>query len=117
KGGDLIPLFAKQVLEANPNLHLLIGGRGPLENNLKEATENASWSNRLHWLGWESDGRRAMAASDFCFLLSREESFPQVLLEASALGLPWIAPGVGGIPDLVAAGAVGTLFEAGNPGS
>src|SRR5262249_53352979 len=59
---------------------------------------------------WQDDPVRFLSAIDFFWLLSREESFPQALLEASAAGLPWVAPDVGGVRELLDGGAAGLLY-------
>lgn len=100
KGADLIPSFAEILLPRHPNLHLVIGGVGPLEKFLKEETSGKPWSTRLHWRGWVEDTPTFLSSLDLFWLLSREESFPQTLVEASAAGLPWAAPDVGGIREL-----------------
>lgn len=112
KGAEKIPAFADAVLKAHPNLILLIAGTGPLEQRLKEATKG--WHDRLRWLGWQDDTVQFLSSLDFFWLLSREESFPQALLEASGMALPWIAPDVGGIRELLESGAAGLLYPAGD---
>jgi glycosyltransferase involved in cell wall biosynthesis len=114
KGADLIPAWAENVLTQWPALHLLVGGVGPLAQKLKASTANKPWSPRLHWLGWQEDRQTFLRALDFFWLLSREESFPQSLVEASSAGLPWIAPEIGGVPELLAAGATGFLYKPGD---
>jgi glycosyltransferase involved in cell wall biosynthesis len=112
KGAEKIPAFARHLLAADPHLILLIGGTGPQEARLREETRDLG--GRLRWLGWQEDTVRFLSALDFFWLLSREESFPQALLEASAMGLPWIAPDVGGVHELSKNGASGVLCETGS---
>jgi glycosyltransferase involved in cell wall biosynthesis len=107
KGAEKIPAFARKLLNADPRLVLVIGGSGPLESRIKDETRDLG--DRIRWMGWQEDTVRFLSALDFFWLLSREESFPQALLEASAMGLPWIAPHVGGIHELLDAGASGIL--------
>ncbi len=110
KGADYILPFARKILAQHPEMHLVVGGVGPLENQLRAQSLQESWSERLHWLGWVEDTPAFYAALNFFWSLSREESFPQSLLEASVMGIPWLAPEIGGVPDLMAAGAPGTLY-------
>jgi len=112
KGAEKIPEFARRLLNANPKLILLIGGTGPMEANLKQ--ETLELAPRLRWLGWQDDTARFLSSLDFFWLLSREESFPQALLEASAAGLPWMAPDVGGVHELSEGGACGKVFPTQN---
>ncbi|MFA5974723.1 MAG: glycosyltransferase [Elusimicrobiota bacterium] len=112
KGAELIPDFASALLSAEPRLHLLVGGTGPLEPELKQRTSHHPWSNRLHWLGWENRISRFYSAIDFFWSLSREESFPQTLLEASAMGVPWMAPDVGEISALAGFGEGHIVYPA-----
>jgi glycosyltransferase involved in cell wall biosynthesis len=113
KGAEKIPAFARDLLSADPKLILLIGGTGPLEDRLKEETKDLG--DRIRWMGWQDNAVRFLSTLDFFWLLSREESFPQALLEASAMGLPWTAPNVGGVHELADAGACGVLSASNNP--
>jgi glycosyltransferase involved in cell wall biosynthesis len=108
KGAEKIPAFAEILLSKFTNLILLVAGDGPLEESLR--AKALKWQGRVRWMGWQNDSVRFLSALDGFFLLSREESFPQALLEASGAGIPWIAPNVGGIPELSQAGAVGKLY-------
>ena len=115
KGADRIPKFAAQVLTSRADLHLIFGGTGPLAKPLQKAIEGKPWANRLHWVEWEENTPRFLSAIDFFWSLSREESFPQSLLEASGLGVPWIAPQVGGTAELLETGTGGLIYSTTNP--
>jgi glycosyltransferase involved in cell wall biosynthesis len=109
KGAEKIPAFAQSLFRQYPALHLIIGGNGPLEESLR--TQTRAWGDRLRWDGWRENSAQFLSALDFFWLLSREESFPQALLEASGVGIPWIAPDVGGVRELRDAGACGILYS------
>ncbi len=110
KGADFIPRFAEPLLKAFPQLHLLVGGTGQLARSLRDQMTGKTGAERLHWVGWQDDTPTFLSACDFFWSLSREESFPQTLVEASIMGLPWVAPDVGSVSDLIQAGAAGTLY-------
>jgi glycosyltransferase involved in cell wall biosynthesis len=54
----------------------------------------------------------AYSSADVFVLPSREDNFPNVLLEAMACGTPTVAFGVGGIPEIVRPGITGLLATA-----
>jgi glycosyltransferase involved in cell wall biosynthesis len=110
KGSDFIPDFARRLLSDIPYLHLVIGGVGPLESTLKKALNGTAYETRVHFTGWVDNTVEFLSACDFFWSLSREESFPQTLVEASALGLPWIAPDTGGVAELLFKGSVGQIY-------
>lgn len=109
KGANLIPAFATKILSQNRDLYLIIGGGGPLESTLKK--ETAKFRDHIRWVGWENNAQGFLSACDFFWSLSREESFPQTLVEASAVGLPWVAPDVGDVRELIKCGASGLMFK------
>jgi glycosyltransferase involved in cell wall biosynthesis len=113
KGAEKIPAFAKALLERYPQLILMVAGNGPLDRQLKEQTK--VWGDRVRWVGWQEDPVEFLSSLDFFWLLSREESFPQALLESSAVGLPWVAPDVGGVRNFRDAGACGFIYSPQDP--
>ncbi len=115
KGADCIPDFAERVLTARADVHLIVAGVGPLEAKIRMQVKGTSWGARLHLIGWEENAPRFLSAIDFFWSLSREESFPQSLLEASGLGVPWIAPMVGGTEELLASGTGALTYPTSNP--
>ncbi len=108
KGAEKIPAFADALLKAHPRLILLVAGAGPLASQLEKQTRH--WKDRIRFVGWQENSAEFLAGLDFFWLLSREESFPQALLEASGMSLPWVAPDIGDIRELLQAGAAGLLY-------
>jgi glycosyltransferase involved in cell wall biosynthesis len=111
KGADLIPLYAAALLGSAPSVHLAVAGVGPLSDRLKQQLASAEYRDRVHWLGWHDNVPEFLSSCDFFWSLSREESFPQTLVEASAMGVPWVAPDTGGVGELAQNGAIGRLFR------
>jgi glycosyltransferase involved in cell wall biosynthesis len=63
----------------------------------------------VQFRGGVSDTRPVYHESAVCVLTSDHEGTPNVLLEAMASGLPVVASGVGGVPDIVRDGQTGFL--------
>jgi len=84
---------------------LLCAGEGPLLADLEQQTERLGLMDRVRFLGPRSDVDWLLSASDLVTLASDREGLPMAVLEAMAAGLPVVATRVGGLPELVMAGA------------
>ncbi len=62
-------------------------------------------------LGWRRDLRAIYADLDVVVISSRNEGTPVSLIEAMAAGVPVVSTAVGGVPDLLQAGALGALVS------
>jgi glycosyltransferase involved in cell wall biosynthesis len=93
--GGLVQRFPER------NLHLLIGGTGPLEDELKRAAGERDITNRVHFLGLVDDLPGFYADIDMAILSSDNEGTPVTLIEAMAAGKTVVAPDVGGIADVL----------------
>lgn len=76
-------------------------GSGPLRRSLEERAASLGIAGRFRWHGLVRDMGRLMRALDVLVLSSRSEGTPIVLFEAMAAGIPVVATGVGGVPDVV----------------
>jgi glycosyltransferase involved in cell wall biosynthesis len=56
-----------------------------------------------------------MSLASVLLLTSEKEGMPNVVMEAQLLGLPVVAPCVGGVPDLVEDGRGGALVNSDDP--
>lgn len=112
--GDLISAF-KVASAQNPDLRLLVVGRGSLLPSLLRLVSTLSLEEKVIFAGAASDELlpRYYAACDFAILPSRDrsEGFGLVLLEAMASGRPVIGSMVGGITDVIRQGETGILVE------
>lgn len=86
-----------------PNLLLLIAGTGPLQPALE--AHAASRGVTVRFLGFLSDVQPVLDAADLFALPSLCEACPYAVLEAMAAGLPVLGSDVGGVSELIAAGA------------
>lgn len=86
----LIRVFAS-LAERHPHWRLDIWGEGPMRASLQEQIAASGLSERILLAGRTSEPWQAMAQADAFAMTSAVEGFPNVLLEAMALGLPCVA--------------------------
>ncbi|NOH45050.1 glycosyltransferase family 4 protein [Vibrio cyclitrophicus] len=68
---------------------------------LKSLAIDLGVSERVHWVGFQDDPTRYYEKADLLLMLSKNEAFPFVVLEAMAQGVPVVAVPVGGVPEAV----------------
>jgi glycosyltransferase involved in cell wall biosynthesis len=110
-----------RVLAAQPDARLLLVGdnQEPDEckkyyNQLCRLAGALGIERNVIWTGFRSDVPALMSAMDVSVLATRSEGFPLTLLEAMSLGRPVVSARVGGIPEMIADGENGLLYEAGD---
>ncbi|WP_419177004.1 glycosyltransferase family 4 protein [Desulfosediminicola sp.] len=91
---------------------ILIEGDGPLKNELVDFVEQNGLTQWVTFVGNEKNIVDFMAVLDVLVLPSvQDEDFPNVILEAMALGKPVIASRLAGTPEQVVDGLTGFLVE------
>lgn len=80
-------------------VHIRIAGAGPDRAHFEELARNAGAHVRVEFLG-AMPAREAFRLARTVVMPSWNESFPYVVLEAAAAGMPLIATRVGGIPEI-----------------
>ena len=83
------------------NCHSLICGTGPKESFLKRLSVELNISERVHFLGYRTDMKDIMSASDIFVMPSFREGVPRSILEAMDLKLPCVGSRTRGISDLI----------------
>lgn len=111
KGVDLL-LDALSALNRTRAVTATIAGAGPDGEKLKARAHDLGLSNQVVFTG-ALPARTAFTLGRIMVVPSRAESFPYVVLEAAAAGLPLISTSVGGIPEITS-GTATRLIEAGS---
>lgn len=110
----LIGAFA-QVLRVNPKAKLVIVGAGPSDRDIDEQLSRLGIEDSVVRVGRiERDilmKENYPLLGDVFVTASKTENQPVSLLEAMAFGLPMIGPRAKGIPELVAHGEDGLIFD------
>jgi len=103
--GHLVLLEALQDLMARGigDFSLEIIGDGPERGSLEAFIRQHDLASRVHLAGWQPTTRirAALERTDVFVLPSFAEGIPVVLMEAMASGVPCVASGVNGIPELI----------------
>jgi glycosyltransferase involved in cell wall biosynthesis len=110
KGPDKFIKAAQLILSRRPSVHFALAGAGPMETDLKLAIENAGIGKRVHLAGVWNQPQQVYNALDLMLHTSRADAMPLVILEGLACGVPIVAIGVGGIPELIETGETGVLI-------
>jgi phosphatidylinositol alpha 1,6-mannosyltransferase len=97
---------------ALPGVKLAVTGGGPMEEELRAALPSAAFLG----MRYGADLARIYASLDVFVHTGPFDTFGQTIQEASASGLPVVAPASGGPVDLVDDGATGYLISPGEPG-
>lgn len=107
KGPDLFVETARRGGPDSPWRFVWIGRIDPaIERWLAHDIEAGGLADRVRLLDSEADLAPIFLAADAFLLTSREDPFPNVVLDAMSVGLPVIAyEGAGGAPEVLAEGA------------
>lgn len=86
---------------SNHDIQYIICGKGPEEENLAALAQNLGVSEKIHFLGFRSDIKELLGASDIFLFTTKQEGLPRSMMEAMASGLPCIASRIRGNTDLL----------------
>jgi glycosyltransferase involved in cell wall biosynthesis len=106
-------LEACRLLETN--FRLMMVGDGELRGKMEQFVARNNLRYKVTFTGERNDIPEILAASDILVLDSRWEGLPLIIIEAQIAGLPVVASGVGGIPELIEDGVTGFIVPPRNP--
>lgn len=91
---------------------------GPLEPELdpidKDVLDLINTHKKIKWVGYQSDVRPFLAVSDALAFASYREGFPNVVLQAGAMGLPSIVTDINGCNEIILEGKNGLIVPSQN---
>lgn len=111
KRPDLWVDAAARLARQRPDFRFLLVGDGPMRTDLIDRVSRDGLADRFVFAGYRRDTMAALCAMDAFLLTSRKEGLPNVLIEAQALGVPVIAPDVGGAAEAFIPGESGVLLD------
>ena len=108
-----IPLIFKK----RKDLEFLIGGDGPLFDEIKKELKNSGLNDKVELTGWipHEELRDYLNELKLVVLPSYTEGLPTLMLEAMACRTPVLATPVGAIPDIIKDEETGFILENNNP--
>lgn len=115
KDHELFLNAAAHLAQQKRNVHFLLVGEGPLRSAILRQARRLKLRRQLTLASTAEVSASWYAAMDLVVLCSRNEGFPNALLEAMAAGRPVVASAVGGIPELVEDGVTGQLITSRDP--
>lgn len=112
----LLLAAVRALVERGVDFHLKIAGDGKLRADLEAQITASGLASHVTLLGWQSQEQviALLRAARALVLSSHDEGLPVAIMEAFALGVPAIAPDVGGVCELVESGASGWLVPRGD---
>ena len=110
KGTDrLEPLLRELAGEAN--LQVLVIGEGLSEPEFAKELKRRLASRQVRFLGLRTRMKEIYQELDVLFVPSRQDPLPTVIIEAALSGVPVVGARNGGIPEMIAEGKNGYLFD------
>jgi glycosyltransferase involved in cell wall biosynthesis len=95
------------ISKRRPDVRFVMIGDGPLRERARQRAAACGLGDRIVMPGNEKDTAVAIAAMDVFLLTSRLEGFPNVLVEAQALGVPVVTTDGGGAAETLIQGKTG----------
>lgn len=101
KGFDILIEAAAILVQKGASAGFVVAGEGSGRADLVSKIKRLGLSGKFILLGWQADIAGFLAQIDVFVMPSRSEGCPIALIEALAAGLPCVASGVGGIPEVL----------------
>lgn len=107
---QILPLLKSLRHDRQRNVRLTLVGDGPTRSSCEQLARDLDIADRVTFAGALHDVVPHLDAADIFVHLPAFETFGIVLAEAMARGLPILAAGLGGIPEVVENGQSGLLI-------
>ena len=108
---ELVSAF-QRLHQAYPNTRLVLVGpfEEQLDPVLPETRQMIEQHTAIEWMGWQDDIRPFLVASEVFVFPSYREGFPNVVLQAGAMGLPCIVTDINGSNEIISEGINGCII-------
>lgn len=108
---------ALPIIIKSHDIRVMIGGSGPLFDEVKTYLKDAGISEFVDLLGWihHDELPKYLCSLRLLIIPSFTEGLPNIMLEAMASGTPVLATPVGAIPDIIIDKKTGFIMENNSP--
>lgn len=114
KGHRFLLQVLPDILAETPNVYVLILGKGPNEQVLREQVTSLNLTERVIFAGFQTDVEKLLPQVDVVVHPALMEGLGVALLQASACAVPIVASNAGGMPEIVHDGENGFLMAPGD---
>ena len=114
KGFDILIRAADRLLREGHDFEVWIVGEGDQRDPLQTLINELGRADRIRLRGYCANPCEIYEAMDIYALSSLREGFPNVVLEAMAMGIPVAATRIAGVPRLIRDGENGLIVEPGS---
>lgn len=106
-----------KILKERHDLEFLIGGNGPLFDEIKNELKNNGSYDKIKLIGWIPHDELPDYLNELKLVIlpSYTEGLPNIMLEAMACGTPVLATPAGAISDIIKDGETGFIMENNSP--
>lgn len=113
KGIHILINAIKIIKDDQPDLVLIIAGRGPMEETLVSLVKSLKLNDRVLFVGYldKISLKKLYHKADLFVLPSLSEGFPRVILEALASGTPCLVSDIGANRGVIGDGIVGFMAK------
>jgi len=106
---------AARIAAARSDCHFVVFGSGPLTGEVRAIARSHRFADRLHLPGTIEKAALGLAIMDLFLLTSELEGTPNVVLEASLMGVPVVATDAGGSRETIDEGVTGFIVAPPEP--
>ena len=115
KGQHLLVQALALLQDRLPSLRVLLVGDGDMRSYVEETARRLNVADKVLFVGRRFDAPRMLAAADiYCLPSVAGEFFPNSIVEAMAMGKPWVGSDIAGLSELTAEGGAGLLVPVGD---
>lgn len=115
KGQHILVKAVAQLKDRHPDLAVLLVGDGKTRSMVEDLARDLGCADRVVFAGRRFDVPEMLSAMDiYCLASISGEFFPNSIIEAMSMGLPWIGSDIAGLSELTADGEAGQVTPIGD---